>query len=95
MIRAKVKLACSGKDDPNFASFLTNSLRDAKKKALLESEHSMELALYSILQDNHDGARYYTGLCLQAFLHVRTHALQLLLFAMYCKNLFELTSAWS
>ncbi|XP_064405997.1 DNA-dependent protein kinase catalytic subunit-like isoform X2 [Halichondria panicea] len=78
LIRAKVKLACSGKDDPNFASFLTNSLRDAKKKALLESEHSMELALYSILQDNHDGARYYTGLCLQAFLHDWSNIDQLL-----------------
>ncbi len=70
MIKAKVKLACCGKDDPNFATFLANSLREPRRKDLLESEHPLELALYSVVTDNLDRARYYTGLCLQSFLQV-------------------------
>ena len=70
IMRGKLKLACSGQDDLNFSRFLDKALQDTKQRALLESEYSTELALYSILKDDLDRARYYTGLCLQSFLQV-------------------------
>ena len=70
IMHCKLKLACSGLDDPNFSSFLDKALQDSKKRALLESEYCTELALYSIIKDDLDRARYYTGLCLQSFLQV-------------------------
>ena len=70
IMHSKLKLACSGLDDPNFSDFLNKALQDAKQRALLESEYCTELALYSILKDDLDRARYYTGLCLQSFLQV-------------------------
>lgn len=70
IMRSKVKLACSGQDDDNFGQFLDSALQSAEKKALLESRYSTELALYSIVKDNIDRARYYTGNSLQSFLQV-------------------------
>ena len=70
IMHSKLKLACSGLDDPNFSNFLDKALQDSKQRALLESEYCTELALYSILKDDLDRARYYTGLCLQSFLQV-------------------------
>lgn len=74
VMHSKVKLACSGKDDLSLSSFLDQSLSDSKKRALLESEYPTELALYSIVKDDLDRARYYTGICLQSFLHVCIHS---------------------
>lgn len=70
MIRAKVKLACSGCEDPNFSKFLDGALENPHHKSLLESEYSAELALYSIVKDNMDRARYYSNVSLQTFLRV-------------------------
>ena len=70
VMHSKLKLACSGLDDPNFSSFLDKALQEPKQRALLESEYCTELALYSILKDDLNRARYYTGLCLQSFLQV-------------------------
>lgn len=69
-MHSKLKLACSGLDDENFSKFLDKALQDTKQRALLESEYCTELALYCILKDDLDRARYYTGLCLQSFLQV-------------------------
>ncbi len=71
MIRSKVKLACSGRDDPEFGRFLDEALGDAHHCRQLESEFPAELALYSILKDDIDRARYYSNISLQAFLRVR------------------------
>ncbi len=65
-----MKLACSEKDDHYFSEFLDRALDDPAHKQLLESKHSAELALYSIVKDNIDRARYYSNLSLQAFLRV-------------------------
>ena len=73
VMHSRVKLACSGKGDPSLSSFLDKSLSDSKKRALLESGYPTELALYSIVKDDLDRARYYTGICLQSFLHVCMH----------------------
>ena len=70
LIRSKLKLACSGQDDDTFSSFLDRALQNPEKKAFLESRYSTELALYSILKDDLDRARYYSGNCLQSFLQV-------------------------
>lgn len=70
IMHSKLKLACSGLDDENFSKFLDKALQDTKQRALLESEYCTELALYCILKDDLDRARYYTGLCLQSFLQV-------------------------
>ena len=70
IMNSKLKLACSERDDPNFSSFLDKALLDTKQRCLLESEYSKQLALYCILKDDLDRARYYTGLCLQSFLQV-------------------------
>ena len=65
-----MKLACSRRDDPLFSKFLDDAMLDTHHKNLLESEYSAELALYSILRDNLDRARYYSNVSLQAFLRV-------------------------
>lgn len=65
-----MKLACSGRDDSNFTKFLDDALLDSTHKSLLEAEYSAELALYSILRDDLDRARYYSNVSLQAFLRV-------------------------
>ena len=70
IMHSKLKLACSGVDDPNFSTFLDKALQDPDKKTLLESRYSHELALYSVLKDDLDRARYYTGNCLESFLQV-------------------------
>ena len=70
VMHGKLKLACSGLDDHNFSRFLDKALQDTKQRTVLESEYSSELALYSILKNDVDRARYYTGLCLQSFLQV-------------------------
>lgn len=71
LVHSKVKLACSGKDDPSFAQFLERALMtESKQRLLLESEHSMDLALYSVLKGNTDRARYYVNITLQSFLNV-------------------------
>lgn len=70
MIRSKVKLACSGRDDPEFGQFLDEALSDTAHSRMLEKEFSAELALYSILKDDIDRARYYSNISLQAFLRV-------------------------
>ena len=70
MLRSKIKLACSGRDDNALSSFLDSALADPQHRNLLEAEYSAELALYSILKDNLDRARYYSNISLQAFLRV-------------------------
>ena len=70
VMRSKLKLACSGQDDPSFSQFLDSALQHPERKALLESRYSIDLALYCILRDDLDRARYYTGNCLHSFLQV-------------------------
>ena len=70
LMRAKLKLACSGVDDSNFTDFLNNSLKDTDRKDLLESRYCTELALYSIIRNDLDKAKYYNDNSLQLFLHV-------------------------
>lgn len=72
IIRAKLKLACSGVDDSKFTDFLNNSLKEAERKELLESRYCTELALYSIIRGDLDRAKYYNDNSLQLFLQVRT-----------------------
>jgi DNA-dependent protein kinase catalytic subunit len=69
LMRAKIKLACSGVDDIHFTDFLNNSLKDTERKDLLESRYCTELALYSIIRDDLDKAKYYNDNSLQLFLH--------------------------
>lgn len=70
MIRSKIKLACSGRDEPDFSQFLNTALENVNYKHVLESEFSAELALYSIVKDDLDRAKYYGNISLQAFLRV-------------------------
>lgn len=70
IIRAKLKLACSGVDDSKFTDFLNNSLKEAERKELLESRYCTELALYSIIRGDLDRAKYYNDNSLQLFLQV-------------------------
>ena len=72
-VRSKVKLACSGKDDPAFSKFLEDALKDSdeSKRRVLELEHSADLAVFSVLKGNHDRARYYVSKSLEFFLNVR------------------------
>ena len=72
LMRAKLKLACSDVEDTNFTDFLNRSLGDADRKALLETRHSTELALYSIIRGDLDRAKYYNNQSLQMFLQVYT-----------------------
>ena len=72
LMRAKLKLACSDVEDTNFTDFLNRSLGDADRKALLETRHSTELALYSIIRGDLDRAKYYNDQSLQMFLQVYT-----------------------
>ena len=65
-----MKLACSGCGDSTFTKFLDASLSDPHHRRVLEAEYSAELALYSIVNDNLDRARYYSNVSLQAFLRV-------------------------
>ena len=65
-----MKLACSGRDDPEFGRFLDEALGHTQHCRLLEDEFPAELALYSILKDDIDRARYYINVSLQAFLRV-------------------------
>ena len=70
---SKVKLACSGRDDPTFSKFLEDALNDSSdesKRRVLELEHSMELAWYCVHKDNLDRARYYVTKTMEYFLNV-------------------------
>jgi DNA-dependent protein kinase catalytic subunit len=68
LMRAKLKLACSDVEDSNFTDFLNRSLGDPERKVLLETRHSTELALYSIIRGDLDRAKYYNNHSLQMFL---------------------------
>ena len=70
ILRAKLKLACSGMDDSNFTDFLNKALNETEKKELLESRYCTELALYSIITGDLDRAKYYNDISLQLFLQV-------------------------
>ena len=86
VIRSKVKLACSGRDDPDFSRFLEEALADAHHSSLLEAEFPAELALYSILKDDLDRARYYSNISLQAFLRVSIIMLHMICIGWSCDN---------
>ena len=70
IIRAKLKLACSGLEESGFTDFLNSSLKEPERKDLLESRYSTELALFSIIRGDLDRAKYYNGNALQLFLQV-------------------------
>lgn len=92
IIRAKLKLACSGVDDSKFTDFLNNSLKEAERKELLESRYCTELALYSIIKGDLDRAKYYNDNSLQLFLQVRTLGCKKVYHCMYmCLWLFSRT----
>ncbi|XP_028413162.1 DNA-dependent protein kinase catalytic subunit-like [Dendronephthya gigantea] len=68
LLCSKTKKFCIGDRDEVFFNFIFDSLKNEERKVYLENKYSDILALLFILDEDYDRARYYTSICLQAFL---------------------------
>ncbi|XP_066575742.1 DNA-dependent protein kinase catalytic subunit isoform X2 [Amia ocellicauda] len=68
MMRSMVKLLQMGELEQSLLTFVDNAMKVEEKKTIIETNHSQELSLLYILQDDYDRAKYYVNNCMQVFM---------------------------
>ena len=70
LIKTKVKLLISGREDPMFDKFIATSFTDELRRSILETHFSEQLALYYLVKNNVDRAKHYVNRSVQRFAQV-------------------------